>query len=373
MKKRIIISLLTLVCIICCVFGLSACGGGSSVKGTYYLYENGQYVKSNYITLDSDKWTDDDGESGDYAISGENITLYVEFFGEKEEFANGTVKNGVLTLNIMGEDIVYCKEGKAPSDGGQSGEKPSSQKYTVTYDANGGKFENDSTTFEQKDIAANSTLTAPDSPIRTGYCFGGWATNKSGSEMWKFATDKVTKNITLYAVWEQESATILSVDGANIDGTDIFMLVSPDTDSVSLSNKVVCSTDSVWKLYYDKLGQTEIPTKIAAGKYGELNDGDNVFYIVVTSSNGSQVNVYELTVHRSYAVIVSYYHKGESLKTQTVYTGETFTADYKPDISGYTFNGWKTAENQTFVSEILWGTLFLYADTTANTYTVFVF
>jgi uncharacterized repeat protein (TIGR02543 family) len=323
MNKRILTFLLVIFATLCAVCALSACGSSSSDKGTYYLYENGSYDKESFITLNDSKWTDDEGESGEYKISGNSITLYVEFFGDKEEFATGTISDGVLTLNIMGADIVYCKDGKAPTGSTNSNGNSSSSvaKCTITYDANGGAFDSNQTTFTQ---SANSgaTLTAPTSPTRTGSSFAGWATDKNGKTLWKFATDTVSGDITLYAVWEEQSAVIISIDGASIDEKkmSVFMLVDSDTDSVSLSNKIVCSSDSVWRLYYDKLGQTEIPTKIAAGKSGELSNGDNVFYIVVTSSNGSQVNVYELTVHRSYRVSVSYFsNKNALLKQELVY------------------------------------------------------
>lgn len=108
--KRIV---MIVVSVLCFAFGFAACGG-SGANGTYYLYENGSLDRSQSVTIDGSKWTDDDGETGEVKISGETITLYVEFFGEKEEFASGTVKDGVLTLNIMGAEIVYCKDGKTP-------------------------------------------------------------------------------------------------------------------------------------------------------------------------------------------------------------------------------------------------------------------
>ncbi len=148
------------------------------------------------------------------------------------------------------------------------------------------------------------------------------------------------------------------------------MPVDRDTNSVSLSNKVVCSADSVWRPYYDQLGQTEIPTRIAAGKDGALENGNNIFYIVVTSSNGSQVNVYELTTHRSYSVSVNYYDGDDLLETVSAYTGNEFTANYTPSIAGYTFNGWETSSGHAFTAETIWEPLSLYADKTANSYKV---
>ncbi|MBQ8295548.1 MAG: InlB B-repeat-containing protein, partial [Clostridia bacterium] len=371
LKKLLTVIVLCLVA----VFGLTACKGkhknkgdsSSNTTGVYYLYENDTYNKSDYYELLSgNKWKDNDGEKGTYSVSSGTITFYYTFDGETEELFNGTISDGVMCLDIFGEATYYCKDGKTPSgnngSGGNDGGQTETQ-HTVTYNANGGAFASGETTLTSK-AKDNSTLTAPDSPIRTNYTFAGWAKNSSGSEKWNFSTDKVTGNLTLYATWSQESATILSVDGASIDGLKIFMFVDKDTDSVSLASKVVCSDDSVWKLYYDKLGQTEIPTKIAADISGELLDGDNVFYIVVTSQDGVHVNVYELNVYRSYAIDVCYYDGDNLLKTVTAYTGYEFMPNYTPTITGYTFNDWN------YTPEILWDDLELYADKTANTYTV---
>ena len=262
----------------------------------YYLYENGELNKSNFIQLKDGKWSDDDNETGTYVVSGTSITIYVEMMGEKEEYAKGTLKDGVLTLTIMGTEITYCKEGKTPS----------------------------------------VTPSTPDE-----------------SEPGK-----------------QDEAVITAIKGAEINGTSIFMLVGKTTDSVSLSNKVTCSEGSVWKLYYDKLGQMEIPTKIAAGQSGELNDGDNIFYIVVTSGDSTKVNVYEIKIHRQYEIFVNYYDGETLLDTEEVTSGNTFDARYIPKIAGYTFNYWKNSKNQKYSESVLYESISLYADKSANKYTV---
>lgn len=350
MKKKLLIFVLAVISAVLCAIGIAACddnsegGSNSGANETYYLFKDGKFDKSQYIKLDGDKWSDDDNTNGTFTQNGNKVVFYAVVFGSKEEMFSGTLSNGVLEIEVFGETMFYCKEGSKPSnsDDNQGTQKPDDTpktEYTVTYDANGGKFADGETTVTQK-AKEGDKLTAPSSPARTASAFGGWATEKGGKTLWKFATDTVTKNITLYAVWEEQSAAIISVDGASIDEKkmSVFMLVDNKTESVSLSNKVVCSSDSVWKLYYDKLGQTEIPTKIAASKLGELIDGDNIFYMVVTSSSGSQVNVYELTVHRSYKIAVSYYdNKDNFIKTDNAYSGYEYKANYNPTISGYTF------------------------------------
>ncbi|MDE6059528.1 MAG: InlB B-repeat-containing protein [Clostridia bacterium] len=375
MKRKLLVLICAMVAAVTCLIGLVACGGtvggsGGGVNGTYYPYENGSYDKTAWIKLNGDTWTTNDGDSGTFEVKGNEIVIYIDLYGSKQIFSKGTVKDGVLTMTTAGITRTFCKDGAKPSDSSQPNKpnNPVTEKVTITYNANGGRFASGSETYSQT-ADKNALLTAPDSPTRTNYTFAGWSKSKSGSDMWKFDEDKASDGITLYAKWTEKSAVILSVDGASIEGNNIFMLVDHTTDAVSLSNKVVCSSDSVWRLYYDRLGQTEIPTKMAAGLSGYLANGNNVFYMVVTSQDGVQTNLYELTVHRSYAVSVSYYNGFALMDTETVYTGSTFTANYNPTITGYTFNGWKDADGVAVTSFTVWGSTSLYANKTAKSYT----
>ena len=326
MKKKLLTIIISLAAAFCLCFGLAACAGVGT-EGTYYLIENDKYVKETYFTLQGGKWTDDDGVSGEYEINGDAITLYTDLFGTKMEFTSGTVKDGVLTLKGIYGDKVYAQEGawkgaSGGNQGGNQGGSPSAKEYSVTYDANGGTFSGGQNTYTQT-VKEGNKLTAPTSPTRKNYTFAGWAKSKNGSAMWKFDEDTVSENITLYAQWTQESAVILSVDGASIEGREIFMLVDHTTVEVSLSNKVVCSDDSIWRLYSDPEGQREIPTKMVTN----LKSGENVYYLVVNSQNQAQVNVYKFTVHRSYLVTISYYNGETLLETAETYTGEHLQGD----------------------------------------------
>ena len=162
----------------------------------YYLYENGELNKSNFIQLKDGKWSDDDNENGTYVVSGTSITIYVEMMGEKEEYAKGTLKDGVLTLTIMGTEITYCKEGKTPSV--TPAEK---NKVMVLFDANGGQFENGNKTlsFEVKE---GEKLNIPSNPTKNGYLFTQWYKNSSLDDVWDFENDTVMASCTLYAGWE---------------------------------------------------------------------------------------------------------------------------------------------------------------------------
>ncbi len=266
----------------------------------------------------------------------------------------------VMTLSLFA--LVACDKNDPDQKDPEVNNPPA--KYTVTYDANGGEFANNESTTQQT-VDSGSKLIAPSSPSRANYNFAGWTKSKNGSDMWLFDSDTVNGNITLYAKWGQESAIILSVEGASIDEQEIFMFVEHQIDSVSLAQKVVCSEDSVWKLYRDADGQTEIPTRMASGLVG----GNNEYYVVVSSQNGVQVNTYHLVIHRSHEVTITY-RDGESvLHTDSAYTGYEYEVDYTPNIIGYTFNFWKSNATR-YTTDVLWDSLTLTADKTAKEYDV---
>ena len=360
---------------------LASCGGGK----TYYRVKNGTYDYEDYIKIDGDTWEDADGASGTVKKSGDIVTLYVDVFGEQEVYLEGTLQKGVLTYREFGTTYTYALKGKAPEgaqepagNGGTTGgdqtdggtRQEEKKKYTVTYAANGGVFDGGATTRTET-AEENARLTAPASPVREGYTFAGWTKSSGGGDPWNFASDSVTGETKLWAQWKQKSATIFSVDGAKIgDDRSIFMWVDHTTNSVSLAGKVVCSDDSTWRMYYDKMGQTEIPTKIAASMTGVLAPGENTFWLVVTSQDGTQVNTYPLTVYRSFAVEISYRHNDRTVHTDTVYTGVEYAVTYTPSLRGYTFSHWKYNGSAAPATLIPWRDITLNASATANRYTV---
>lgn len=240
--------------------------------------------------------------------------------------------------------------------------------YTIIFDANGGYFSNDETTFSLK-VKEGETITPPTAPLHSRFNLKGWTINKTDGILWQFTTDKVMSNLTFYAVWDEPIATILDFDDAKIDGKNISMLVEYNTTMVSLNDKVVCSNGSIWRVYYDSLGQIEIPTKIVAGRDGCLSLGDNIFYIIVNSPDSNVINTYELKIYRSFPIFIKFFDPNNNiLATETAYTGYEFNLDYTPDIPGYTFKHWKDKRGEkvnTFIPEA--NTNF-YADCTAISY-----
>lgn len=108
------------------------------------------------------------------------------------------------------EDIVGNESNinKVYEDGGYyiltkdaEGNNDNKQKYTITYDANGGTNAPARQTKEEgKDITLSKDI-----PSRAGYIFKGWATTKTSTKVEYESGSKYTedKNIILYAVWEE--------------------------------------------------------------------------------------------------------------------------------------------------------------------------
>ena len=219
-------------------------------------------------------------------------------------------------------------------------------KYVVSFDSRGGSD------VEAAKVDKNGKLTAPKQPKRNGYLFSGWYKNEDCTTLWDFDVDKVNGNITLYAKWVVDAVGISSVEGATIDGNNILMVIDKNVEFVELAEKVIlANTNAYWNLYYDRLGQTKIPTKIAANQTdGSLAPAKNVFYILVTSENGLQEKLYTLTIYRRFTVNVKYYDKDDNLivdkddATLTSYKMDTFNtinvAYDKYSAIGYSFDGW---------------------------------
>lgn len=118
---------------------------------------------------------------------------------------------------------------------------PEQEKYTVTFDSQGGSQVNPATAVK------NGTVAKPADPARSGYTFGGWFKESSCVNLWDFSTGKVTADLTLYAKWTRTDhdrtsylITVCSdirygqvrVSHSQADrGTRVTITVEPDSDS----------------------------------------------------------------------------------------------------------------------------------------------
>lgn len=147
--------------------------------------------------------------------------------------------------------------------------------YTVTFNSDGGS------NVAKKTISANSKVSKPTDPTKSGYKFLGWYLNGSAYNF----NNKVTKNITLTAKWEKvdtktDEDTKVSVQSVSLSKSSLKLEVN-DTATLTAtvaptnatnnkvtwtsSNASVASVDSNGKVTAKKAG-TAVITATADGK-----------------------------------------------------------------------------------------------------------
>lgn len=190
---------------------------------------------------------------------------------------------------------------------------------TVTFNANGG-----SVATSNKTVTYGSTYGTLPTPTRSGYSFSGWYTaQSSGSLISASTTVTNSSNHTLYAHWSPLSYTVY---------------FNANSGSVSTSNKSVT--------YGSTYGTLPTPSRSGYtfnGWYTASSGGSQVT-ASSTVTNASNHTVYAHWTQSSYTV--SFNANGGSVPTssKSVTYGSTYGTLPTPTRSGYTFNGWYTAQ-----------------------------
>ena len=239
----------------------------------------------------------------------------------------------------------------------------SANKYTVSYNANGGSgsMSQDTATFGESYTAKANSFS------RTGYTFAGWNESADGkgsdwtSWIGKPWTWNYTKSITLYAQWTKNTYSIsYNLNGGNLSGqktsydvtTEAFTLPTPTRNGYSFTGWTGTGLSSATK-----------SVTVAKGSSG------NRSYTANWSANGYMVSFN--------------YNKpttdGTVGNAGTTSKAVTFDSAYgtlpAPTLNGYAFAGWYTAAtNGTKVSDTTKyttaGNSTLYAHWNLNTYSI---
>ncbi len=104
---------------------------------------------------------------------------------------NDDNKTVTLKLNHFSEYLIYTEPVVSHSGGSGGG---GSASYTIKFETNGGNGIN------SVKATKNNTISEPTAPVKDGYSFDGWYTDKELTTVYDFNT-KVTKSFTLYAKW----------------------------------------------------------------------------------------------------------------------------------------------------------------------------
>jgi len=134
----------------------------------------------------------------------------------------------VITLSIA-----TCDNGTTSKEGG-SNPSGTTTNYTITFSSNGGS----GTEPDSRTVPAGSSITLPGGSglSKTGFKFGGWNTNASGTGRNYNAGSSytVTGNVTLYAKWDNEVSTytVTFNDNGATSGTE------PDSRTVQAGSSI---------------------------------------------------------------------------------------------------------------------------------------
>ena len=180
--------------------------------------------------------------------------------------------------------------------------------HTVTFNANGGKFADDSTA-KTESVLHGRTVTAPSaSPTRVGNVFVGWYKEEDGTNEWNFTDDTIRSNTIIYAKWSDKAVEIKSDE------------------------------DGAWKKLKEEAAKTsgvsiiviegEIKATTDSGNSGEITIGRNLTIQGKTGAATDKLNANGQN-HRIFKVTVG---KTLTLKNLTLTKG-------KPDISDEGSNG----------------------------------
>ncbi len=174
--------------------------------------------------------------------------------GEFLEVDNTTVLEGTLTwvddTEIINNDTTK-KMKFTPADSnyaeiefdvevdsyttGSSTSNSGTARYTVKFETNGGSD------VASKSVTRNSKIAEPTAPTKEGFTFAGWYADKELTTVYDFDS-AVTKNITLYAKWEEE---IPDDEPEDTNNTDTHDCLSKEFDDLDISAWYHLNTDYV--------------------------------------------------------------------------------------------------------------------------------
>ena len=184
-------------------------------------------------------------------------------------------------------------------------------KYTVT-------FINEKEKYDEQQIEYGGNIKAPTNPSKKYYTFKYWSLEENG-DSYDLST-KVTKDITLYSVYDINKYTVTFIDkGKEIDKQEL------EAGSVVIAPKVSMK-GYTFKYWSEKEN----------GKEYNLN--------LPITRNLTLYSVYEINKYN-----VEFYDNNKLIKTIKVDYDNTINSNEVPTVSktGYTFTGW-TENNKNF-------------------------
>ena len=212
--------------------------------------------------------------------------------------------------------------------------------YKATFDADGGKFADGSTENKVLDAVYDADFTAPAAPTKTGYDFSHWEPEVPAK--WNIAGDETFK-----AVWVASDATKYTVYTHTMNANGEYEVTS----------KIETGTTG------DPVNVK--PATVADGF--KLNDELSTYEGTIAADSSLELHIYIDRIPYTLSTTV----EGKT-ETATYLFGATVAAVADPAKTGYTFDGWYTAEGDkvTIPATMPANDIIVTAKFTINQYTI---
>lgn len=150
----------------------------------------------------------------------------------------------------------------------------------------------------------------PVDPTKSNCSFGGWYTNSSCTTAFDFATDRITKNITLYAKWNTPSVSVsvtsgdstslifgesvvLSATPTNFPGTPTYIWnISPSGASAITTNTFIGATATI-KSLVGKSGTATVSVTATYGSGADILTATSPNLNIIVNDKVSATNIAE--------------------------------------------------------------------------------
>ena len=212
--------------------------------------------------------------------------------------------------------------------------------YKATFDADGGKFADGSTENKVLDAVYDADFTAPAAPTKTGYDFSHW--EPEVPTKWNIAGDETFK-----AVWVASDATKYTVYTHTMNANGEYEVTS--------------------KIETGTTGETVNVKPATVAEGFKLNDEKSVYEGTIAADSSLELHIYIDRI--SYTLSTTVEGKPE---TATYLFGATVATVADPAKTGYTFDGWYTAEGDkvTIPATMPANDIIVTAKFTINQYTI---
>ncbi|MBQ7666057.1 MAG: M4 family metallopeptidase [Synergistaceae bacterium] len=175
---------------------------------------------------------------------------------------------------------------------------PHSSGYTVTFDTDGGSE------IASINVASGSTIEMPVQPTKEGYIFIAWYKDKNFNEAFKFGEngDKITGNITLYALWLKDNPDIFNA-GYAVSNASIGYVKGDNSNHVTNDLTLTTEVNGI-AIRWSSSNASVISISSSKGRVFRPTEDTNVT-LTANASSGSETKTREfnLTVIKAHTRI----------------------------------------------------------------------